>query len=1156
MPPTLIPAPSFTLSAQQDQDFEDDFDLPEGDTVIPPAALPPITIEDDDGEEDWDTEPAPRPAASLSGPSGAVPSNSGRGRGTVTNLGAAKLGRSHGNHSVTEDWDDDEDFDLPPPSAKPLKLSLSPRTKIRMDSEARRPSLGGSPKLNRPSSVSTVDDEDDEDAWNASTIKVSKLNLDAAMTQLSQPAGGALKNSTSSTAPTNMDEDFEDDLVIPDNVATLALRPVNLAHRVSKISLDGWGDNTTSTLFSDASSGTLSQPSPSITASQPSTEDESDDFGDEEGEFEGLELPDSMSSKEMQKMLEDKKKGLNFESKDGVRVARPSDGEDDFEMGLVIGNDEDLSPSRLKSQILPPRAVGRGTVRSLSEPQRTVSASSSSSTSFPLTQSERIVRPPSRLREEITNSGSDRESTTSPTLVIPPRHPTARATTESFPSLHRAPSSIIPSRQPSTRWSTISNTLRPSPSLILPKASSTSQPRPPSPSNVSTPLPNSPSPSPYPRSPSPVSSTASTTRFMSGSGPLSPGKTSSSKSALKGQKSFNKLPSGAAAPTASSANKQKLPRKTSMGALADTRSASQPTLAPSMSTSPTPEVPFPSSSSSRPGLRRVGGGLTHAASYRDLAGGTATVGPSSTTPIERKKYSYEAPTVAYRAKRAENLGRRSAASDMSGSERERDRPSIVSASSSSRVVSRSRPSISSVFPGTTLSATAGSSPITTSPSSNTARSPSPRTAAPLKKASYSSLHQRSVTMPSPPQPPAVRVLRRPKKSRIFSDGSELDAFEDLVVEREKESKYRVVPTGRGNVGQGRSMKQPATTSSSTTLGPTGTIGRRRGLVEVNPRPTSSASSQGSHDPPKAAAGLRRQSRLDFSKPEATPPTRKTRDGSKPTSAKKKPTLIRNLGGTNSPKVVGDMKWNPKTLKWEGNDSILKEFELSSSSRPALITHLTGSSMGGLTSPPGTFSSLMSGARVVGEMMFDPIRMCWVSTNGEEDDPFASMDEMGDDEDDWDADGKGGTIRALVTTAAGPGSTTEASSVRRDSGLSSEEGSPARSHRGSHGRSASESDNESITGASAAGGRSSSLGGPMLTINEHDDGTFPVPRDLITACAAAEDRHRSEMRGWHAAPSTTSRRRISVRSAAHIAPEIEEPDRSYLYDIRALATRNL
>jgi hypothetical protein len=47
-------------------------------------------------------------------------------------------------------------------------------------------------------------------------------------------------------------------------------------------------------------------------------------------------------------------------------------------------------------------------------------------------------------------------------------------------------------------------------------------------------------------------------------------------------------------------------------------------------------------------------------------------------------------------------------------------------------------------------------------------------------------------------------------------------------------------------------------------------------------------------------------------------------------------------------------------------------------RPALITHLTGSSIG---SPIGSFAS---GARRVGNMIFDPGRMCWISTLSPED----------------------------------------------------------------------------------------------------------------------------------------------------------------------------
>lgn len=233
-----------------------------------------------------------------------------------------------------------------------------------------------------------------------------------------------------------------------------------------------------------------------------------------------------------------------------------------------------------------------------------------------------------------------------------------------------------------------------------------------------------------------------------------------------------------------------------------------------------------------------------------------------------------------------------------------------------------------------------------------------------------------------------------------------------------------------------------------------------------------------------------------------------------------------------------MKWNPKTLRWEGNESVLRDFELTSSARPALITHLTGSS---LASPPGSVSALAaSGARVVGEMMFDPIKMCWLSRSGDdEEDPFAGIDEE-DGDDDWD---KGATIRGLVSVA--PAS-------RRES----EEGSsPARSRsgRGSHARSASESDTEAGTT-----GRLSSLG----PIDESDvDGTMPLPRELVAACVAAEERHRSEMRGWCVATPLSStnaagvRRRVSVSRIQPVVVADEENHRSHLWDIRALATRN-
>jgi hypothetical protein len=241
-----------------------------------------------------------------------------------------------------------------------------------------------------------------------------------------------------------------------------------------------------------------------------------------------------------------------------------------------------------------------------------------------------------------------------------------------------------------------------------------------------------------------------------------------------------------------------------------------------------------------------------------------------------------------------------------------------------------------------------------------------------------------------------------------------------------------------------------------------------------------------------------------------------------TQTKRKPTLIRNLGGAGAPKgmpyryceepyhdaffaVVGDMKWNPSTLRWEGNDQILRDFDIAvgTSTRPALITHLTGSSIG---SPVGSFAS---GARVVGNMIFDPTRMCWVSTlPPEEDEPdvFANLADDEDDADSWEA--KGDTIRAHQPTTTPSSSDTSGSSI---SSTMVEVQSEC------HSRSLSDSSSERGSRASL---------------------TCDVDEGFLKSCRIAEERHRTEMRGWR------NRRTDSFA----------QTDRSFLYEIRALATR--
>ncbi|EIN14099.1 hypothetical protein PUNSTDRAFT_95668 [Punctularia strigosozonata HHB-11173 SS5] len=388
---------------------------------------------------------------------------------------------------------------------------------------------------------------------------------------------------------------------------------------------------------------------------------------------------------------------------------------------------------------------------------------------------------------------------------------------------------------------------------------------------------------------------------------------------------------------------------------------------------------------------------------------------------------------------------------------------------------KSRPAISSVFPNASGSSSGA------------------RPASPVVRRPSSTLANRPALVQSPPPSSAAKMLRKPKRARTYGDGTELDAIDDLPTDRDKEAKFRVKPTGYGNRVPGGSystrtfdedahkgtMRRKAPRESDSSTGEP-TL-RKTGGIEF---PAKSGSSE----------AIRKKKKKHQSPANATP---------------RKPTLIRNLGGSNAPKVVGDMKWNPQTLRWEGNDQALRDFDaaVGTSTRPALITHLTGSSVG---SPVG---SLASGARIVGNMFFDPDRMCWISTlppEEEEPDVFADLADDEEDGDGWET--KGGTIRANQHHQTGGSATaTPDRSATSSASSSHEPPSPARSHT----RTISES-------GSDRGSRASMV--------------YDVDDDFADKCHVAEDRHRTEVHGWR------------------LRPKVEPEPRTWLYEIRALATR--
>ncbi|CAD6893783.1 unnamed protein product [Tilletia controversa] len=351
----------------------------------------------------------------------------------------------------------------------------------------------------------------------------------------------------------------------------------------------------------------------------------------------------------------------------------------------------------------------------------------------------------------------------------------------------------------------------------------------------------------------------------------------------------------------------------------------------------------------------------------------------------------------------------------------------------------------------------------------TSGSPRPGSASSQRGMMYS-----AITASAAAAKDAARVMRRPARSRNYGTGNELDDFDDLPTNQEAESQFRRTPLRQASnasqmaVAGDETLKVrprdlPNLVTSMKDAGATLTKNNFYGSANAvagpsNPRSASRAGSLAS------AAGNTRK--------------RNQRGGG---NKSKGPTLIQNLGGnsTSRSRVVGDMRWNPAMQRWEGNESALRAFDnvINSSSRPALISPLTTGSVSSLVSStasllspragitmnplggknlgkilphlqhqqqqsttliaprlkhtissPGSMASSfvepqgsLQGTRIVGDMMFDPVRMCWLSmADTEEPDVFAGL---GDE--DGDALSSGGERDGGVSSSGRP---------RRGSGL--------------------------------------------------------------------------------------------------------------------------
>lgn len=107
--------------------------------------------------------------------------------------------------------------------------------------------------------------------------------------------------------------------------------------------------------------------------------------------------------------------------------------------------------------------------------------------------------------------------------------------------------------------------------------------------------------------------------------------------------------------------------------------------------------------------------------------------------------------------------------------------------------------------------------------------------------------------------------------------------------------------------------------------------------------------------------------------------------SSPKKSYKKPKLIKQLKTPKTEKIYHNklnnskMRYNPETLRWEGNEMDLSRFDSIKLNQPKLISK-------------NAAKPSKEKRHIVGKMLFDPEKLCWVSMDPE-DDPFQDIDSL-------------------------------------------------------------------------------------------------------------------------------------------------------------------
>ena len=284
-----------------------------------------------------------------------------------------------------------------------------------------------------------------------------------------------------------------------------------------------------------------------------------------------------------------------------------------------------------------------------------------------------------------------------------------------------------------------------------------------------------------------------------------------------------------------------------------------------------------------------------------------------------------------------------------------------------------------------------------------------------------------------------RTVTKPIRRRAFGDGSELEVFDDLPTSASTESKFVRQPIGRGAPKSvqlrnklGLSHLHPTTSAAvepppstpQTPLSPPKQDFMPRFARDTNASRMAREQRIGSvnatlHSTPSLPTvresgpltNLSTNFRTQISnKSTASPSVARVRRGK---GTPQKPQLIKQIGDAGSnPKTLKGMQWNPTLFRWEGNENALAPFDV-----PLPPPQSPKAGGPGAKPAPALIANVgaTKGVQVVGGMVFDPQRMCWLKmgpsnhTSGnsnprspdtidEDDDPFAGLDDLEDSKD--------------------------------------------------------------------------------------------------------------------------------------------------------------